>query len=52
MIEEDKQNPEIEELVDEDLDLEASLNELADRGIAEAASDLKETVSSAVEQEQ
>jgi molecular chaperone GrpE len=41
MIEEDKQNPEIEELVDEDLDLEESLNELADQGIAEAASDLK-----------
>jgi molecular chaperone GrpE len=41
MIEEDKQNPEIEELVDEELDLEESLNELADRGIAEAASDLK-----------
>ena len=55
MIEEDKQNPEIEELVDEDLDLEASLNELADRGIAEAstASGLKETetVSSGVAQE-
>jgi molecular chaperone GrpE len=30
MIEEDKQNPDIEELVDEDLDLEESLNELAD----------------------
>lgn len=55
MIEEDKQNPEIEELVDEDLDLEESLNELADRGIAEAstASGLKETetVSSGVAQE-
>ncbi len=53
MIEEDKQNPEIEELVDEDLDLEESLNELADRGIAEAVSDLKsaETVSNAVTQE-
>jgi molecular chaperone GrpE len=51
MIEEDKQKTEIEELVDEDLDLEESLNELADRGIAEAASDLKETVSSDVAQE-
>lgn len=54
MIEEDKQNPEIEELVDdEDLDLEESLNELADQGIAEAASDLKgsATVSSEGTQE-
>jgi molecular chaperone GrpE len=52
MIEEDKQNPEIEELVDEDLDLEASLNELAEQGIAET-SDLKgtETVSSDAGQE-
>jgi molecular chaperone GrpE len=37
MIEEDKQNPEIEELVDEYLDLEESLNELADKGIATIA---------------
>ncbi len=53
MIEEDKQNSGIEELVDEDLDLEASLNELADQGITEAASGLKdtETVSSEVAQE-
>ena len=51
MIEEDKQNPEIEELVDEDL--EESLNELADQGIAEVTSDLKnaETVSNGGAQE-